>query len=116
MDWKELVKFKDPTLAAMAFIVFAFCMLMVVYPEKAVEKFGYMMAMGAGVAFIVGAGKAMLAHFSRLPLLMAFLGLTMISAAVFFTPDWVFVQSALEEEAVQLLGAIIGLFSKLEEG
>ena len=72
---------------------------MALYPDAGVEKFGYLMAMGFGVAFVVAGGKAMVSKFGNLAILMATLGFSMILVSIVATPDAVFVASALEDNA-----------------
>lgn len=113
---KSLVTFRRPRMALIAVIVAAFALSVALVPDASVEKFGYLIAMTIGVGFIMHAGKALMSEFGSLAVLLAVLGLSMVSAAVFATPDSVFAASALEEEASVIAGAILGLFSKLEDG
>ena len=113
---KALLRFKRPRLAIVACMLAAFAITMALYPDAGVEKFGYMMAMGFGVGFMVAGTKAIMAEFGNLAVLLAGLGIAMVISGIFGTPDSVFAASALEEEATVILGAGLGFFSKLEEG
>ena len=111
----KMVTFKQPRLAIIAVMLAVFAISTAVYPDAGVEKFGYMMAMGLGVGFLIAGGKAMMAEFGNISVLLAGLGIVMVLAAIFGTPYSVFAASALEEEATVILGAALGFFSKLEE-
>ena len=113
---RKLFAFKKPRLAIIALVLTAFSLSLAIYPMDSIEKFGYLIAMGFGVGFLVAGAKSMMAEFGNLAVLMAVLGVAQVLAAVFATPDSVFAASALEEEAAIILGAGLGFFSKVEEG
>ena len=112
---RTIFAFNRPRLAITAVALTVFALIVAIHPHTDVEKFGYMIAMGFGVGFLVTGAKAMVAEFANLSVLLVILGVAMILAAIFGTPATVFAASALEEEAVVIIGAGLGLFSKLEE-
>ena len=59
--------------------------------------------------------KAMRAQYKALALLKLVLGLKMVTAAILGTPNSVFAASALEEEAVVLIGALLGFFANTDD-
>ena len=109
-------KFKRPRLAWVALSVAIFAILLAVWPEPGIEKFGYQIALGFGSGFLVYGAKAMAADYSNLGVLMAILGLGMLTASVLGTPSSIFMTSALEEEASLIIGSGLGFFAKIDEG
>lgn len=115
--FRHLFAFKDPRMALMALGAAVFALLLAMDTTPAVEKLGFTLGMGLGIGYIAVAAKAFLGgRYSNLGLLMGVLGLLMVYVSITNTPYVVFASSALDDYAILLVAAIIGLFSKVEEG
>ena len=114
--FKKLFNFYSPRLAIAAVIGLIFVLIIALIPMKEVEKMGFMLAFGGGIYYLSIASKAINNAFGNLAVLMMVCGCTMIIISIVLTPSWVFASSALEGEVAAIIGALGGMFTKVEEG
>lgn len=112
---KALFGFKNGPLAMIIFVMFAAVSLLVLIPHGGVEKLGFTLAMGLGVGYLTNAMKAMQAQAYRISVWMVVMGLTLILAGIFFTPESTFTGTVLDDFGALILGAMLGLTAKVEE-
>ena len=108
--------YRQPKLAAAAVITLAFVMLVALAPMDYVDKFGFGIASGFGVYFIMTAGKALKNAHGNLGVLMLASGFAMVAMAVFFTDQKTLAASALEDLVPLIIGAVGSVFTAVEDG
>ena len=117
MTWtlQTFFGFKNPPIAIIVFVLFVMTAFMVGVPHGSVEKLGFTLAMGLGVAMMTHAVKAMAAQAWKIAVWMVVLGAILLVMGIMMTPDEVFKGSVLDEFGSAILGAMIGLIAKVEE-
>ena len=108
--------FRRPDMAIIVGMIFLAVIITVIAPWAHIEKAGFLLATGIGTGFLVNAGKALLAEASRLAVLMVGFGLIMVVCAWTLTPTEVLSASIIEDQVPSVVGAVLGLLAKIEEG
>ena len=116
MNFQSLFQFRRPDMAVIITIIAVAVITVVVAPWAHIEKAGYLLASGVGTGYLTNASKALLVEASRLAVLMVFFGLLMVVCAWTLTPQEVLAGSIIEDEVPYVVGAILGLLAKIEEG
>lgn len=108
--------YRSPTLAIAALAALVLVLIINILPMDHVDKFGFLLAMGLAVYFLVVAGKAgKRNHSQNLAGLLFVVALAMILIGVVFTSKEVLAASALEDLTNPIIGGIGGFFSGVEE-
>ena len=111
---KAILTFKRPRLAVAAVFVAVFVVGVAVYGDTHLEKFGFLVASGTGILFLVTAGKAMIHAYANLAIVILVCGLAMLSAAILGTDAGVLAASSLEDLVPSIIGALGGLFTSID--
>ena len=112
---KAVFVYKKPKLALAAVMSLVFVLVIAAASFDHIEKFGFLVATGLGVYFIVTAGKAIRNEFGNLGVLLLFCGLAMLTAGLFATPATVLASSSVEDLVPSIVGALGGVFTSVED-
>lgn len=112
----KYLQFRRPDMAIIVGLIAVAVLVVVCAPWAHIEKAGFLLATGIGTGYLVNAGKALLAEASRLAVLMVACGLTMIVCAWTLTPTEVLAASIIEDQVPAVVGAVLGLLARVEEG
>ena len=117
--WPQLASslfvYRKPKLAMAAVITLVFVILVSLAPMDYVDKFGFGIASGFGVYFIMTAGKALKSANGNLGVLMLASGFAMVALAVFFTDKATLAASALEDLVPLIIGAVGSVFTAVDD-
>ena len=117
--WMTMVSalfvYRRPKLAMAAVITLLFAFVVTIAPMDYVDKFGFGIASGAGVYFLMTGGKAINNALGNLGVLMVFCSFAMLSMAVFFTSQATLAASALEDLVPLIIGALGSVFTSVED-
>ena len=108
------VGFQQPEYAWLACGSLLFVAAMALLPIAHIEKFGFLLAMGAGVYHLSVTVKAVAAGQKNLAVLLAYAALTMLAMGALGTPKEVLAASALEDFAPAIVGGM-GFFNKIDQ-
>ena len=110
-----LFVYRKPKLAMAAVITLMFAFAVSIAPMDYVDKFGFGIASGAGVYFLMTGGKAINNAFGNLGVLMIFCAFAMLAMAVFFTSKVTLAASTLEDLVPLIIGALGSVFTSVED-
>ena len=110
----KFLNFRRPELAIAAAVAFVFVVASTLLPGAA-DKFGFLIATGAGIYFLVTSGKALNGDQPNLGLVLFIAAFAMIFCAIIFTNADTLKASALEDIVPSIIGGLGGVFTKVDD-